>query len=124
MQETIARLIDANRRLTKTNQLYDAFFDYSPDLLAIAEDGHFVKLSKAWEDMTGWSREELMSKPFVYFVIDDDVNLTVKEDNLISEGKATDDFTNTYRCKDGSTVKLQWRSRNLDGITFAVARVV
>lgn len=125
MNETLARLIDANRQLTKVNTQLQAFFDQSYDLLAIAEDGKFIKLSKSWEDVTGWSREELMSRPFAYFVANEDVGKTIEEDNKITATKTgTEDFVNQYRTKEGGTVTLQWRSRAIDGVSFAVARVI
>lgn len=125
MNETLARLIDANRRLARTNLQLETFFELSIDLLAIAEDGKFVKLSKSWEDVTGWTRDELMSRPFAYFVCSEDVHDTIEEDSrLVISEVGTEDFVNRYRTKSGEEVKLQWRSRGIDGRVYAVARVI
>ena len=124
--ETLAKLITANRQLQRVNAELEAFFDLSLDLLAIAnEHGTFIKLSKSWETATGWSREELMSRPFIYFVEEGDIPETMEEDSrIVREGHAAVDFVNRYKCKNGGTVTLQWRSHSINGKTYATARVL
>lgn len=125
MIDTMAQLIDSNRQLQKVNQELGLFFELSIDLLAITDEhGVFTRLSKSWEDATGYTCEELMSKPFVYFVVEEDVAKTVKEDNSIQAGNTTIDFVNRYTRKDGGTVTLEWRSRSINGVSYAIARVI
>lgn len=125
MEKTLAKLIDANRELVRANEIYRSFFEKIPDLMAIAKEGRFIALSKSWEEVTGWTREELMSRPFVYFVVPEDAGVTVAEDNLLRDsGEGTPDFVNHYRTKDGGTITLRWRARTVDDKVYAVARVI
>lgn len=42
------------------------FFELSLDMLCIASfDGHFKRLNGVWEQVTGFSIEELISRPFL-----------------------------------------------------------
>jgi signal transduction histidine kinase len=58
----------------------------------------------------GWSREELVSKPFLEFVHPDDVKKTLDVTSYISSGHIVSTFENRYRCKDGSYRWLLWSS--------------
>jgi len=61
-------------------------FGMDRDLLCTAgPDGIFTSLNAAWERLLGWSREELMSRPFVEFVHPDDVQRTVEAAAHITE---------------------------------------
>ena len=51
----------------------DLRFDIDNDLLCTADaSGHFTSLNAAWERLLGWSREELMARPFLEFVHHED----------------------------------------------------
>ena len=48
-------------------------FEMTSDLLAtISMDGRFTLLNPAWEQLLGWSRDELQSRPVADFVHPDD----------------------------------------------------
>lgn len=126
MESAIRKLIDSNRDLQRKNQILETFWEEAEDLLAIADgQGTFLKVSDSWEYETGWTCDELTAKPFTYFVVEDDLSKTIREDQAITSGEGHADFVNRYRRKDGGTVKLQWRSslaRN--GFVYGVARVI
>jgi PAS domain-containing protein len=49
-------------------------FEGSRDLVCTASlDGYFLSLNAGWERLLGWTRGELMARPFVEFVHPDDV---------------------------------------------------
>ncbi|CCQ73653.1 PAS domain S-box protein [Magnetospira sp. QH-2] len=104
----------------------DNFFDLSIDLLCVAgTDGYFRRLNKAWETTLGWSKEELLSKPFMEFIHPDDVAPTIAEVERQMGGERVIHFENRYLCKDGSWKWLDWSSEpEPDGTIYAVARDV
>ncbi len=102
-------------------------FELSSDMLCTADfDGNLLHLNDAWERILGWTREELMAKPFIEFVHPDDRAHTIAESERAAAGDATASFANRYEAKDGSYRWLEWSSRaDLDAcLIFAVARDV
>jgi PAS domain S-box-containing protein len=98
-------------------------FDMSRDLVCTANSsGYYVSLNAGWERLLGWTREELMARPFIEFVHPDDVASTARAASGVTQPDAElVDFENRYRCRDGSYRWLRWSARS-DGETwFAVA---
>ncbi len=90
----------------------DRFFNLSRDLLCIADfSGYFKALNPAWEHALGFSREELMARPFVELVHPDDRAATRRESEKLAGGDDVVHFENRYACKDGSYRWLAWSSR-------------
>jgi PAS domain S-box-containing protein len=103
----------------------DQFFELSMDLLAIAgTDGYFKQLNPAWERVLGWTRAELLARPYAELVHPDDVEATAREAQRLRLGAETVDFENRFRRKDGTWRWLSWRSTALPdrGLIYAVAR--
>jgi len=97
-------------------------FEMTNDLLAtIALDGRFTLLNPAWEQLLGWSLEELQSKPMHGFMHPDDVEPTRAVMQAAGEQRAQlEDFTNRFRHRDGSWRWLLWSARR-DGDTWYAA---
>lgn len=98
-------------------------FRIERDLLCTADSrGYFTSLNAAWERCLGWSRDELMARPFIEFVHPDDVASTIAEASRVAEHDyELASFENRYRTKDGGWRWLRWSARS-DGETwFAVA---
>ena len=98
-------------------------FDMEQDLLCTAgADGYFKSLNAAWEHVLGWSREELMARPYVEFVHPGDVERTAAEAARIDEiDHELIAFDNRFRTRDGTYRWLRWTART-DGETwFSVA---
>ena len=97
-------------------------FEMTSDLLAtVSLDGRFTLLNPAWEQVLGWTREELQAKPMQDFIHPDDVEQTLA---LILAGNHRpahlENFTNRYRHRDGSWRWLLWSAR-CDGDTWYAA---
>jgi PAS domain S-box-containing protein len=93
----------------------------SPDILCVAnQEGYFIDVNPAFTKILGYTREELLSKPFIHFIYPDDIQKT--KDN--SKGKSVSNFENRYIHKDGGYRILSWSS-SIDentNLIYATAR--
>ena len=106
-------------------QLEDSFFETSIDMLcALDFNMHFRRLSPAWERTLGFTREELMSKPFIEFVHPDDRERTLKQNAEVRSGWQALSFENRYLCKNGSYKWFRWNAapHSTEKIIYSVAR--
>src|SRR5436305_9081498 len=112
---------------THSPELEERFFDLSIDLLCMLDfNGYFKRLSPSWERALGFTREELMSKPFIEFVHPDDRERTLNQNREVRGGGQALAFENRYRCKDGSYRWLHWNaaSDSSERTIYSVARDV
>ena len=124
MEKERSKTSEASRQMEED---YERFFAMSSDLLCIAgSDGYFKRVNPAFSQTLGYTTAEILSKPFVEFVHEDDLASTGDEMRKLSAGVPSVHFENRYRCKDGSWKWLAWNTQpfNEDGILFAVARDV
>ncbi|HEX8801146.1 MAG TPA: PAS domain S-box protein, partial [Terriglobales bacterium] len=85
------------------------FFELSLNLWCIAgTDGYFKHLNPAWEATLGYTREELLARPYLEFVHPDDREATIAEAAHVALGRSTLSFENRYRSKDGTYKWLLW----------------
>jgi PAS domain S-box-containing protein len=105
--------------LIETERIYP-FFDLLVMVGIAGADGHFRRLNPAWETTLGWTRDELISKPYLSLVHPDDREATAA---LLAEGAKTINLVNRYLCRDGSYKWLEW-SLALDeaGEMYFIAR--
>jgi diguanylate cyclase (GGDEF)-like protein/PAS domain S-box-containing protein len=101
-------------------------FEMTSDLLAtISLDGRFTLLNPAWEQVLGWTIEELMAQPVQELVHPDDVEQTLAL-TLAGKDRASQfvNFTNRYRHRDGSWRSLLWSARCDGEVWYAAAKDV
>jgi len=97
--------------LRRTQEERDRYFNASLDLMVIADlDGYFKRLNPQWERTLGWSREELMARPYLDFIHPEDQQATLDAAQGLAEGATVLSFENRYRCKDGSYRWLSWHT--------------
>jgi PAS domain S-box-containing protein len=105
----------------------ERFFALSTDLLCVADFNGFLKrVNPAFERVLGYSREEVVSEPFMNFVHPDDREATLGEYASVLSGGESLEFENRWRCHDGSYRWLQWATatdRDAD-LIYAIARDV
>lgn len=88
---------------------FQRFFDLSVDMLSIASsNGYFKCINDAFEKTLGWSKEELLARPFMEFIHPDDVKETHYELEKLNNGVPTNTFRNRYQHKDGSYRHILW----------------
>ena len=100
------------------------FVDLSLNLSCIAgTDGYFKHVNPAWEAALGFTRDELLSRPYLEFVHPNDRDATRAEATKVASGASTISFENRYRCKDGSYKQLLWSAvvRPEKGLLYCVA---
>ena len=87
----------------------DRLFAVSRDMLCTAGfDGYFRRVNPAFERVLGYTKNEMLSQPFLSFIHPDDHEATIAEMQKIASGRETIFFENRYRCKDGSCKWMQW----------------
>jgi diguanylate cyclase (GGDEF)-like protein/PAS domain S-box-containing protein len=101
------------------------FFNLSHDMICVAGfDGFFKRVNPAFERTLGYSRKELLERPFVEFVHPDDRETTGEEAGQLAEGGGTVQFQNRYLDKGGEVHWLEWTSVGVpdEDLIYAVAR--
>ncbi|NLH47759.1 MAG: PAS domain S-box protein [Myxococcales bacterium] len=94
----------------KTEEL-NQFFSLTLDLLGIADsDGWFHAINPAWEEVLGYSRQELLARSFLDFIHPDDLEATRGLLAELAGKKRAYDFVNRCRHQDGSYRWIEWRS--------------
>ena len=100
------------------------FFELSSDLFAtFSPEGTFTTLNAAWEEILGWSLDELRARQMQDFIHPEDVEQTMA---LVQTGRHRSahfyNFTNRYRHLDGSWRWLLWSGRCEQETWYASAK--
>lgn len=97
-------------------------------LVAIADHttGFFLRVSRGWGRVLGWTEEELTSQPWTHFVHPDDLDKTVEvsPDPANSKASSVASFRNRYRHKNGEYVMLEWAGALYGRFSYAIAHEV
>lgn len=113
----------------KKNQTADhadmgAFFELSTQLMCTAQSGYFTTLNSRWPELLGYSKDELMSKPFIDFVHPEDQESTLVAAHSMFAGERAVNFENRYRHKNGHYIWLSWNARVANDVIYAAANDV
>jgi PAS domain S-box-containing protein len=103
------------------------FFDFSRDLFCIAGfDGYYKLVNASFERVLGYSREELMSRPFMELVHPDDVERAHDVLAVLATGEDVIGFESRLICADGSVRRFEWNTRTMPhlGVVYGIARDV
>ncbi len=126
----VDRVVSVIKNITALKQAEadrERVFSISLDPICIAGfDGYFKDLNSAWSEILGWSREELLSIPWISFVHPDDADEAMASAEKLMQGRTLRDFRNRYVCKDGRIRWLEWNAMPAEdeGRIYAVARDV
>jgi PAS domain S-box-containing protein len=121
----LPQIIHAALEKIQMKEERDRLFNYSLDLLCVAGfDGTFKQLNPAWEKTLGWTKDELLSKPYLEFVHPDEREATIQAAGKLVAGEMVFSFDNRYRCRDGTYRWFSWSAYPLvkEGLIFAVVR--
>ncbi|MEI6815065.1 MAG: CHASE3 domain-containing protein [Bacteroidota bacterium] len=104
-------------------QELNRFFTLSLDMMCIVgADGYFKRINPAFEDVLGYTQEELFSRPYHEFLHPDDKTKTIEAvRNMNKEGSK---LAIENRCirKDGTFRWLAWKAVPIDDVRYASAR--
>src|SRR5215469_3040987 len=83
--------------------------DLALDLICVAGlDGYFTRVNKAWTDVLGYTKDELLTLPWINLVHPDDREATLAEATKVFQGYKTMHFGNRCRSKNGSYRWILW----------------
>jgi PAS domain S-box-containing protein len=125
LRATIELALSRHDAARAVHELEDRFFANSIDMLCFLDfNGRFKRLNPAWERILGFTRQELMGRPFIDFVHPDDRERTLKQNLEVRGGGQALSFENRYLCKDGSYRWFRWNaaSDSADNLIYSVAR--
>lgn len=114
------------REISDIGELAESFFKTTLQMACIADEERFRQVNDQWIETLGWSREELLSRPFISFVHPDDLGATADAVGLLQQGEDIVEFENRYTTSDGGWRNLVWNAR-IDpdtGLIMATARDV
>jgi len=121
--------LSSARDITESKRIEEelrGIFNMSMDMICIADlkTATFIKINPAFERLLGYSESDLLKRPFLEFIHPDDRSKTEKKIvEELQKGHEVINFSNRYRCKDGSYRWLDWASHPVPalGLTYAVA---
>ncbi|MDF2437361.1 MAG: domain S-box [Bacteroidota bacterium] len=94
--------------LSEKNKVLNASLDV---ICSIDSEGKFVMVSKASEDVWGYTPQELIGRKYIDLVFAEDREKTNKIAEQITEGLSVRSFENRYIRKDGSLVFIIWSAK-------------
>ncbi len=98
-------------------------FDLASDLLAtISPEGRLGLLNPAWQEVLGFSRDELRAMSLRELVHPDDLESTRSRLDPTAQPAHFTNFTNRYRHRDGTWRWLLWSARFQDDTWYASAK--
>ncbi len=101
------------------------FFELSPDMFCLASlDGYFQRVNENFTRVLGFSKAELMTRPFLDFVHPEDLPQTLAQIEKLAQGLPVVRFRNRYRDVGGHYRWFEWTAKSIpeENVIFAIAR--
>jgi len=122
-----AALENSRRKLQAALDANQLIMDNSQDVICtIDEQGSFLSVNAACEELWGYKASELIGRRYLDFVFEEDRAMTeAASKGMLETGKVTD-FVNRYVRKDGTLIDVLWSASwsEKDRIMFCVAHDV
>jgi PAS domain S-box-containing protein len=120
----IGRAITQRRR---AQRYAERIFELSRDMLGIVGfDGRYRAVNPAFHRTLGYSREEMLARPFADFLHPDDMEASGEAFGALVRGGEISLLENRFLCADGSERWLQWTAQGVpgEGVVYGIARDV
>lgn len=117
----------AEEEIANRSEHLQRIMDVSVDVICTANaGGEFVSISASCEKLWGYKPAELVGKPFLDYVFEEDVPKTLQVAEEIVAGKFVTNFENRYKHRTGTLIPMAWSSRwdERSQLMYAVARDV
>jgi PAS domain S-box-containing protein len=111
--------------LVQVERDHRRMFELSQDLLAVVDtSGRYLRVNPAFTRVLGWSEQELLAHSSTSFTHPDDREKTLAQLGELAMGRATTQFDNRVRHKDGSYRRLSWTAVPVpdEQLIYSVAR--
>ena len=112
-EELERRLKKLTDRLLERDQMekeVERIFNFSMDMIGSGNlKGYFTKINSSFRKLLGYSKKEVLERPFINFVHEDDVEKTRQALTDARKGKKEIYIENRYKCKDGSYKWIEWK---------------
>ena len=107
--------------LTPLNKILDLLLDA---ICVVDAEGRYVFVSAAFEEMFGYTPEEVIGTRMIDLVHPEDREITLRTAAEIMAGQQKSNFQNRYIRKNGEVVHIMWSARwsEADQVRIAVAR--
>ncbi|MBK7002540.1 MAG: PAS domain S-box protein [Rhodoferax sp.] len=103
--------VTERKQLELEREMFQTFFSMSQEMMAITGyDGYFKRVNHAFTEVLGYTREELLARPFYELIMPEDRQATQDEIQKQFNGGVTRQFQNRYCCKDGTIRILSWNA--------------
>ena len=108
----------------KGEEELENIFSLSADMIAVCTtEGQFLRVNPPWEDVLGYTTDEILKLGWAELVHPEDKGQTDNEVVKQLHGKPVMGFVNRYRCKDGTYRTFEWRATPAEqGTVYATAR--
>ena len=129
-QGEITALVGVSRDITEHKQAEeerDQLFTLSLDLLAVAGlDGYLKQVNPAWEKTLGYTKEELLAKPYIQLVHPEDREAVRAELQKLAAGHNAVSLEVRFLCADGTYRWISWNGTPFvtDRLLFGIGRDV
>ena len=102
---------------------FKGFLQSNLDMLAVGDkNGRFIRVNQEFENILGYSTDELEGKLVTDFIHPDDLEATLAALSTLKEEIPLNQFINRYRCKTGEYKYLEWRAHPIGKYIYASAR--
>lgn len=102
---------------------FTGFLQSNLDMLAVGDkNGRFIRVNQEFENILGYSTDELEGQSVTEFIHPDDLEATLGTLSTLKAGIPLSQFINRYRCKSGEYKYLEWRAHPIGEYIYASAR--
>ena len=110
LEQRVKKLTDELLERDQMGKEVERIFNFSMDMIGSGNlEGYFTKINSSFRKLLGYSKKEVLERPFINFVHEDDVEKTKQALTDAIKGRKEIYIENRYKCKDGSYKWIEWK---------------